>query len=80
LGCPSAAEIERISEAKASRDMLAHNRGFANKIYESKAGRAARFKDGDRIEISEQYHREIWELIRKLIADLCSATDAKLQA
>jgi hypothetical protein len=28
LGCPAAAEIERIAEAKASRDVLAHGRGL----------------------------------------------------
>jgi len=26
LGCPSAVEIERIAEAKATRDALIHNR------------------------------------------------------
>jgi hypothetical protein len=30
LGCPTANEIERISEAKASRDVLVHNGGIAN--------------------------------------------------
>ncbi len=42
LGCPTAEEIERFAEAKASRDVLAHNRGVANKLYESKAGKLAR--------------------------------------
>jgi hypothetical protein len=77
LGCPTAAEIERIGEAKASRDILAHNRGVANKIYESKAGKAARYKDGQRVEIPEHYHRETWELIRKVITDLSDGVTAK---
>jgi hypothetical protein len=77
LGCPTAGEVERIGEVKASRDILAHNRGIANKLYESKAGQAARYKDGDKIEIPEHYHRETWELIRKVIADLSAAAEAK---
>src|SRR5437868_972673 len=51
VGCPTPDEIDRIAEAKASRDVLAHNRGVANKTYESKAGRLARYKDGDRIDL-----------------------------
>jgi hypothetical protein len=78
LGCPSAVEIERIAEAKASRDVLVHNRGIASKTYETKAGRLARFKDGDRIDIPEQYHREIWELIRKVVSDISNAAIAKV--
>jgi hypothetical protein len=31
LGCPTPDEIGRIGEAKVSRDVLAHNRGVANK-------------------------------------------------
>lgn len=77
LGCPTTEEIERIGEAKASRDVLAHNRGVANRIYESKAAKAARYKDGQRVEIPEHYHRETWELIRKVITDLSDAAAAK---
>lgn len=77
LGCPSADEIERIVEAKASRDVLVHNRGVANRRYEFKAGRLRRFKDGERIEISEAYHRETWELLQKAIADVSNAAMAK---
>ena len=34
LGCPSGEEIERIAEAKASRDVLLHKRGIAGKTYD----------------------------------------------
>jgi hypothetical protein len=77
LGCPSADEIERIAEAKASRDVLVHNKGIANKSYESKAGKLARFHEGDRIGIPEHYHRETWELIRKVVTDVSNAAIAK---
>ena len=77
LGCPVANEIDRIAEAKASRDVLVHNKGFANKTYEFKAGNLARFHEGDRINIPEHYHRETWELIRKIVADVSNAAIAK---
>jgi hypothetical protein len=78
VGCPTPDEIDRIAEAKASRDVLAHNRGVANKTYESKAGRLARYKDGERIDLPEHYHRETWELIRKVITDTSNAAIAKV--
>ena len=78
LSCPSADEIDRIAEAKASRDVLAHNRGVAGKTYELKAGKLARYTQGDRIEVPQQYHREIWELLRKVIADISNAAAVKI--
>jgi hypothetical protein len=77
LGCPTADEIERIAEAKASRDVLTHYRGIANKTYVSKAGKFARYKEGERIDIPEPYHRQTWELIRKVAADIANAASAK---
>ncbi len=78
LGCPTADEIKRIAEAKASRDVFAHNKGIANKIYEAKAGDLARFHDGDRMTIPEYYHRETWALIRKIVSDLSNAAISKV--
>jgi len=77
LGCPSAAEVERIVEAKAARDVLVHNRGIANPVYELKAGALARFHAGDEVEITEEYHRATWELIRQVVADVADAAIAK---
>jgi hypothetical protein len=77
LGCPTPDEIARIAEAKASRDVLVHNRGVVNKTYESKTGNLARYKDGQRIDIPEHYHRETWELFRKVVTDLSNAAIAK---
>lgn len=78
LGCPTPDEIEKIAEAKASRDVLVHNRGVAGKTYESKAGKLARYKDGQRVEILEPYHRQTWELIRKVVTDISNAAIAKV--
>jgi hypothetical protein len=77
LGCPTTDEIDRIAEAKASRDVLTHGRGVANKTYESKAGKLARYKDGEPIDIPEPYHRATWELIRKVVSDVSDAAVAK---
>ena len=38
LGCPTADEIERLAETKASRDILVHNKGVVNATYLAKAG------------------------------------------
>ena len=57
--------------------MLVHNRGIANKAYESKAGTLARHKDGQRIDVPERYHREMWELLRKVVTDVSDAAIAK---
>jgi hypothetical protein len=78
LGCPTADEIDRIAEAKASRDVLVHSRGVASKTYESKAGKLARYKDGQRIDIPEHYHRATWELIRKVVSDISNAAIGKV--
>ena len=77
LGCPSAGEIERIAEAKANRDALVHNRGVANRIYVTEAGRVARYADGQRIDVSESYHRGVWGLLRKVAADVSESAVAK---
>ena len=73
LGCPTPDEIEKIAEIKASRDILAHNKGVANAIYVSKAGNHARYKDGEQLEIPEHYHRESWQLIKKVAQDVSAA-------
>jgi hypothetical protein len=78
LGRPSPDEIDAIAEAKASRDVLVHNRGVANKTYEMKAGRLARHTDGQRMDVPEHYHRATWDLLRKVVADVSDAAIAKV--
>lgn len=73
IKCPSADEIGRIAEAKATRDLLVHNRGIVNQTYLDKAGSFARFDIGERIGLPDQYHRETWELIRKVVLDISAA-------
>jgi len=78
LGVPATDEIQRFAEAKASRDILVHNRGVANTIYVSKAGSLARYPVGDRIEIPGDYHREVWELLRKMVVEISAAAIGKV--
>lgn len=48
-----------------------------NAVCLGKGGRRARYKEGDKLEISEQYHRESWETIKKVVHDLSTAALAK---
>jgi hypothetical protein len=77
LGCPTADEIDRLAEIKATRDVSVHNRGIASLIYEEKAGPLGRAKAGERLEMPEHYHLASWQLIRKVVQDLSAASVAK---
>jgi hypothetical protein len=70
LGCPSEDEIASIAEMKATRDVIEHNNGFANAIYVEKAGRKGRFNEGEPIDVSDEYLRDCWRLLR----NVCSKT------
>lgn len=78
LGCPSPEEIGRIAEAKATRDVFVHNRGIANNSYLAKAGELARVAVGEFAELPGPYHRAVWDLLRKVVADIADAALAKL--
>jgi hypothetical protein len=77
LGCPTDEQIERLAEIKASRDILIHNRGIVNETYIQKGASRARYKLGERLEISEPYLRETWILIGGIVRDLSAAATAK---
>lgn len=78
LGCPTREQIEAIAEIKASRDVLVHNNGFANAIYIDKSMGRARFSDGDKLTLTEQYHRASWELMKQVVVDVTTAGIDKL--
>lgn len=77
LNAPTSDEIERIAEAKATRDLLVHNRGLVNKNYLSKAASHARRQPGDKIDVPEQYHQDTFQLIRKLVVDISEGAIGK---
>lgn len=78
LGCPTADEIGKLAEIKASRDILVHNNGISNATYVSKAGTRARYKDGETLEIPEQYHSASWETINKVVREVSAAAVRKV--
>lgn len=78
LGCPTQEQVERLAEVKASRDVLVHNKGIANSVYVDKSLGRSRFKEGDKLEIPEDYHRDSWQLIRQVVSDVAAAGITKL--
>lgn len=77
LGHPSAVEVEKFAEVKATRDILVHGKGVANTAYVSKAGAAARAHAGQVLDTPEPYHQAGWALIRKLVGDIGTAMAAR---
>jgi hypothetical protein len=77
LGCPTDEQVERVAEIKAARDILIHNRGIVNETYLQKSAGRARYRLGQRLEISEPYLREIWVLIGDVVRDLTAAAASK---
>lgn len=73
LPVPPAGVLARLAEAKATRNVLVHNRGLVNPAYAALAGTAARQPVGERIEMPEPYRRGVWELVRGMAADISEA-------
>jgi len=78
LGYPELNDIERLAEIKATRDVLVHNNGIANSIYVDKAMGQARCAEGAQLELPENYHRQSWQLIRRIVDELANAAVTKL--
>ena len=80
IGAPSANDIEKLSEIKASRDILSHNKGIANQIYLHKAGRLARVKNGEPIKISHDYWNDSWKHLRNMVETVGNLVANRLAA
>ncbi|AMV30133.1 hypothetical protein VT84_37415 [Gemmata sp. SH-PL17] len=78
LPLPTPAEIDQLAEAKATRDVIVHNRGAVDAGYLFKAGALARFASGQRVDIPKPYHRAAWVLVAKLVTDIANAAVAKV--
>lgn len=79
LGLPAPDQVERLAEIKASRDVLVHSNGIANRVYIQKSMGRARFGDGDALELPEHYHRESWQLMRQVVSEIADAAIEKLR-
>ncbi len=72
IGSPTDAQVEQFAEIKASRDLLIHNSGIVNAIYLEKAGKRARRRLNERIDISPEYFQTSWSLARALVDTISS--------
>lgn len=58
--------FEDYIEIKATRDLLVHNIGRVNQIYLNKVGEKARGKNGDRLEIDEEYFENCIAVMKRV--------------
>ena len=72
-------EIDRLAEAKACRDILVHNAGIANQIYSHKSGEAARFDEGQEIDVSGHYTRDTWKFLVNMLIKIIDSVIVKAE-
>ena len=58
---------------KAARDCLEHNRGVINRDYLDKAGIAARYAEGELVQIDEPYLMGCFALLRGVVEAMAAA-------
>src|SRR5208337_2793715 len=73
LGYPDTLQRARLSEMKAARDCLEHNRGMINQDHLNKAGTAVRYAEGDLVQIDEPYLMECFTLLRDVTVAMARA-------
>ena len=73
LGCPDTTQRTRLYEMKAARDCLEHNRGIINQDYLNKARTAARYAEGDFVQIDEPYLMDCFTLLRDVTVAMAGA-------
>ncbi|MEW6673941.1 MAG: hypothetical protein AB1427_19785 [Thermodesulfobacteriota bacterium] len=71
-------EINRLSELKATRDIVAHNAGIVNDIYIQKAGSLARARIGEAISVSRPYVYDSADFLKHLVFELTNDAYARL--
>jgi hypothetical protein len=73
LGCPAEGQKSALYEIKAARDVMEHNRGVVNRDYFSKAGAAARYSEGDPVQVDEPYLVHSFKLLGVVVDDMAAA-------
>ena len=76
---PSAEVTSQIAEAKATRDLLVHNRGVINEVYLRKAGQLARGKIGEVVPMPPEYRAQNWRLLVQVVATVSTLLIDKLE-
>lgn len=74
---PTPDQIQGLTEAKASRDLLMHNKGAVNATYRAKAGPRARHQIGELLELPDQYFRDTATLVKQVIDEVIREVAAK---
>lgn len=78
LKCPTDDEIGRLAEIKASRDVLVHGNAKTNRIYVDKAGKYARYKIDEPLEINEKYLHESRAFLQEIIKNISTSYENKV--
>ena len=73
-------DISRISEIKATRDILAHNEGIVNEIYLRKSGDQARASKGQLIPINRKYSYGSADFLKDFIRKITGNAVLRLES
>ena len=73
LRCPDTNQRTRLYEMKAARDCLEHNGGVINQDYLNKARTAARYPEGEPVQIDEPYLMDCFTLLRDVTVAMAGA-------
>lgn len=68
--------VSAYIEIKASRDIIVHGGGVANKVYVEKSGSAARVELGEELEINLDYFKAVVVNLKKLSGEIQAKTEA----
>ncbi|KAJ3049424.1 hypothetical protein HK102_012509, partial [Quaeritorhiza haematococci] len=68
---------EALLEMKAARDVLEHHRGVVGREYMDKAGTAARYAEGELVQIEEPYLLDRFGLLGAIVRDMTAAAVGK---
>gem|GEM_PF-3241479 len=72
------ANVERLSELKATRDIFAHNSGIVNEIYIRKAGKLARANLGEMLSLSRSYVYESADFLKGLVKNMSESSITRM--
>jgi hypothetical protein len=75
---PSSKEVSLLTEAKATRDLLAHNNGVVNEIYIRKVKGNARAGLSEDIPVNGTYVLEVWKAIVAIVDHISTTLVKKL--
>ena len=75
FGGPSEDDVSSYADAKAVRDILVHNSGLVSPTFVAKVRGPypLQFPLGHRVELTELYHQDVWDLLRRIVAETAEA-------